>query len=188
MAGQLIRSTTFFLALLIGVSISLPHAVRGQEMRPPQTPWLLPDSDYFPALLNCVREARQNIDLVMYLWKQSKSPKNKPRQLIRALGDAHRRGVRIRVLLEDSGYDREINRANRETARLLEQEGIKVLFDSQAVTTHAKLAIIDGRFTFLGSHNLTQSALGHNHEISVLIDDPALAARLTTYLDQLASP
>jgi phosphatidylserine/phosphatidylglycerophosphate/cardiolipin synthase-like enzyme len=186
-AGQLIKSTTFFLTLLVGVSISLPPVVRGQDTQV-QTSRLLADSDYFPALLAGVRDAQRSIDLVMYLWKITKSPKNKPRQLVRALGEAHRRGVRVRVLLEDSGYGREINQANRETALLLEQEGIKVIFDSQAVTTHAKMVIIDGRLTYLGSHNLTQSAMGRNRELSLLVDDPALAARLTAYLDHLAAP
>lgn len=186
-ADKLTRNTALFLVVLFWTSIFLPPTVSGQETSR-QPPRLLADSDYFPALLAAVKEARQSIDLAMYLWKLSKSTNNKPRQLVRALGLAHRRGVRVRVVLEVSGYDKDINRANRETAQLLEQEGIKVLFDSPAVTTHAKLAIIDGRFSFLGSHNLTQSALRRNHEISILIDDPTLAARLISYFDRLAAP
>jgi len=185
--GKLIRNTACCLVLLLGISISLvvPTALGQETTRQP--PRLLADADYFPALLTGIQGARQSIDLAMYLWKSAKSLKNKPGQLIRALGNAHRRGVRVRVLLEDSGYDRKINRINRETALLLEQEGIKVLFDSRTVTTHAKLAIIDGHLTFLGSHNLTQSALGRNHELSILLDDPDLATRLAAYLDRLAT-
>jgi phosphatidylserine/phosphatidylglycerophosphate/cardiolipin synthase-like enzyme len=185
-AEKLIRGTSIILVFLF-VGIILAPGIGARETLG-QSPRLLADSDYFPALMGSVRNARRSIDLVMYLWKLTKSPKNKPRQLVRALGDARRRGVEVRVVLENSEYDRDINRANQETALLLKQERIKVFFDSQSITTHAKLAIIDGRFIFLGSHNLTQSALGHNHELSILLDDPTLAARLTAYLDHLAAP
>jgi phosphatidylserine/phosphatidylglycerophosphate/cardiolipin synthase-like enzyme len=187
-AGRLKRKAILLLFLLAGVPLGLAHQAGGQE--PTGTAKLRPlvDSDYYPALLAGIQAAGVSIDLTMYLWKQTKSSRNKPEQLIGALGQAVRRGVRVRVVLENSGYDQDINRFNRETAQLLEREGIKVFFDSPAITTHAKVAIIDGRYTYLGSHNLTQSALGQNHELSILADDPELAVGLTAYIDKLTAP
>jgi len=146
---------------------------------------LLADAAYYPALLDQIRAARQSIDLVMYLWKISTAANSKPVELVHALGQARRRGVAVRVILENSGYDDELNLANREAARLLQQEGITASFDSPAVTTHAKLAVIDHRFCLIGSHNLTQSALGRNHEMSVILDSPSLAKDLDVYLDRV---
>ncbi|NTW77347.1 MAG: hypothetical protein HGB33_06165, partial [Syntrophaceae bacterium] len=41
---------------------------------------------------------------------------------------------------------------------------------------------IDQRLVLLGSHNLTQSALKYNNEMSLLIDRPDLAKEARTYM------
>jgi phosphatidylserine/phosphatidylglycerophosphate/cardiolipin synthase-like enzyme len=187
-ANRLNHKAILLLFFLAAVPPGLAHQARSQETSGTAKLRPLVDSDYYPALLAGIQKAGVSIDLSMYLWKSTKSSGNKPGQLIGALGQAVRRGVRVRVVLENSGYDQDINRFNRESAQLLEREGIKVFFDSPAITTHAKLAIIDGRYSYLGSHNLTQSALGKNHELSILADDPELAARLTAYIDKLTAP
>lgn len=143
---------------------------------------VLADGNYFPALLQGIGEARQHIAIAMFLFKTGDTPDNRPAQLARALIDARRRGVRIEVLLEKSGYDEEVNRENEKTAQLLRNNRIDVRFDSPETTTHAKLVVIDGHLVFVGSHNLTQAALTHNHEVSLLIDDIALARETMDYL------
>jgi phosphatidylserine/phosphatidylglycerophosphate/cardiolipin synthase-like enzyme len=62
---------------------------------------------------------------------------------------------------------------------------VEVFFDSPKRTTHTKLAVIDGRYTFIGSHNMTQSALKHNNELSVLIDSQAVADKTLNYIKGL---
>ncbi|MBU4177899.1 MAG: phospholipase, partial [Proteobacteria bacterium] len=49
----------------------------------------------------------------------------------------------------------------------------------------AKLAVIDRRYCLVGSHNLTQSALKHNHELSLLLDNPQLAEEILAYLETI---
>ncbi|WP_243688574.1 phospholipase D-like domain-containing protein [Geotalea toluenoxydans] len=44
---------------------------------------------------------------------------------------------------------------------------------------------MDSRYVFIGSHNLTQSALQHNNELSVMIDSPEMAAEIKAYLNRL---
>ena len=46
-------------------------------------------------------------------------------------------------------------------------------------------ALAKRRIVILGSHNLTQSALRHNNELSVRIDSPSLAAEVGAYQDRL---
>lgn len=58
-------------------------------------------------------------------------------------------------------------------------------FDSLRKTTHTKVVVIDGRYVYLGSHNLTHSALTRNNELSVLLDSPETAREITGYLGQL---
>jgi competence ComEA-like helix-hairpin-helix protein len=146
---------------------------------------VLADDAYFPALLQAIAEARRTIGMAMFLFKMGESPENRPARLAKALIAARSRGVRVEVLLEKSGYDEGINRENEEVANLLRKNRIDVRFDTPETTTHAKLVVIDNRYVFLGSHNLTQAALTHNHEFSLLIDNSALAREASDYLDRL---
>jgi phosphatidylserine/phosphatidylglycerophosphate/cardiolipin synthase-like enzyme len=88
--------------------------------------------------------------------------------------------------LEQSKEERDsLNRDNHETARQLRRGGVKVLFDDPRRTTHVKATVIDDRYVFIGSHNLTHSALSRNNELSVVIDSPELAREVTAYLKDL---
>jgi len=151
-------------------------------------PRLLADDEYYQTLLTDIGKAETSIELIMFLWKPGRNEgDDRPGQIVRALGAARRRGVEVRVVLENSGYDQAINRNNQEAARLLQREGIATLFDSPSITTHAKLMVIDGRYCYIGSHNLTHSALARNHEMTVKIDDRRLAAELLTYAERITA-
>lgn len=147
---------------------------------------LLKNREYGEALIQGIRDARTSIVCSFYLFKITGSPTNLPRRIAEELGRAARRGVAVTVILERSsdGRDR-LNDENRSTATFLSREGVKVLFDSPKVVSHVKATVIDGRYVFLGSHNLTQSALRHNNELSTRIDSPEMAAEVTSYLDRL---
>lgn len=79
------------------------------------------------------------------------------------------------VLEQHKKPDSGVSRDNRNVSERLKKAGVQIHFDSPKRTTHAKLAVIDGRYMFIGSNNLTQSELKHNNELSVLIDSPAVA-------------
>ncbi|HSR36414.1 MAG TPA: phospholipase D-like domain-containing protein [Desulfurivibrionaceae bacterium] len=146
---------------------------------------LLADDAYFPALLQAIEEAQRKIEMAMFLFKTTESPDNRPTRLTKALIDARRRGVQVEVLLEKSGYDEGINKENEEVAALLRKNRIDVRFDTPETTTHTKLVVIDSRYVFLGSHNLTQAALKHNHEFSLLIDNATLAREASDYIGRI---
>ena len=146
---------------------------------------VLPDGKYFPTLVDYVKTAEHSIDLTMFLFKATASPGNKPALLLKELIAARKKGIDVRVVLENSGYDESINKANEGVARKLRKNNIPVVFDSPDTTTHAKMVVIDRRYSFIGSHNLSHSALASNHEVSLLIDNSELAAQLTAYMDTL---
>ncbi|MFO7604938.1 MAG: phospholipase D-like domain-containing protein [Desulfurivibrionaceae bacterium] len=148
---------------------------------------ILADSEYFPVLLKKIRAARNSIDLTMFVFKTTNSSNNRPRLVVEELRAAASRGVKVRVFLEKSGYDKGLNETNLHTAEILRGKGIEVFFDSPGITTHGKLVVMDHRFSFVGSHNLTHAALTYNNELSLLIDDPALAKSLTAYMEGIAS-
>ena len=147
---------------------------------------LLRNRDYASALKDGIREARKSIVVTMFLFKTTDSPGNLPRQVAEELVLARRRGVEVTVLLERNDRTGDtLNDDNRTTAQILKRGGVKVFFDSPRVTTHVKAVVIDDRWVYLGSHNLTQSALRHNNELSLRIDSRELASEITGFLDRL---
>lgn len=180
----LLLTSSFILVLL------LSPALAGQEelaalpaMGTPQGQVrLLADEHYFPVLLDSIDRARHRIDMVMFLLKAGDKKNNKPARLVEALIKARRRGVEVEVVLEHSGYNDSINADNQQAAATLRANQIKVRFDSPRRTAHAKLVVIDRRFSFVGSHNLSQAALTYNHEISLLLDNRPLAEELADYI------
>lgn len=144
---------------------------------------VIADQEYFPTLLTLIQHARQSIELSMFIFKTTTSPQNRPTMIAKELGNAVRRGVKVEILLEKSGYDPKLNEENEKVAAKLRRQGVTVRFDSPEVTTHTKVVIVDRRLVLLGSHNLTHAALAYNHEISLLIDSQPLADRLAGYLN-----
>lgn len=143
---------------------------------------LLADADYFPVLINFIKNAQKRIDIAVFLFKTTESKNNKPTQLVDELIKAHKRGVFVQLVLEHSGYNESINKENQRVATTLTTNGITVRFDSPKKTTHTKMVIIDNRFCFVGSHNLSHSALAFNHEMSLLLDSRRMAGELTDYI------
>jgi phosphatidylserine/phosphatidylglycerophosphate/cardiolipin synthase-like enzyme len=57
---------------------------------------------------------------------------------------------------------------------------------SQSLTSRYKVAIIDRESVFLGSHNMTDSALRRNHEASLMIISSQLSKELIHYFESIA--
>lgn len=147
---------------------------------------LLANRDYFPALQAAIEGAREEIVLAFYLFKTEGRADNYPEVITGSLIKAASRGVTVEVLMERSEDTADpLNLQNRQTGEKLAAGGISVYFDSFRTKTHTKLAVIDRRYTFIGSHNLTQAALKYNNELSVLIDSADVAAQTLRYIRRL---
>lgn len=147
--------------------------------------WLLTDREYLPALLEAIGRARQEIVLSAFFFKTNGFADHQPDQVLAHLQKAAGRGVRVSAVLERGPEGDNVSPENRVTAEKMGRSGISVCFDAPDRTTHAKLVVIDRRVLFVGSHNLTQSALKYNHEVSVRIDSPALAEEALRYLKSI---
>lgn len=144
---------------------------------------LLKNRDYFSALCEKIRDARRQIVLAFFLFRTNGRPNSYPEILLAELSRAARRGVPVTVVLEqDDRSGSTVNRDNRDVAERLRKAGVEIHFDAPKRTTHAKIAVIDRRYCFIGSHNLTASALRYNNELSVLVDSTALADRVLDYI------
>lgn len=87
-----------------------------------------------------------------------------------ALVDAHRRGVRVEVVLDKSQRTEKYSSAD-----FIAHAGIPTRIDDKHAIAHNKIMIIDGRTVITGSFNFTKAAEEHNAENLLVIRDPALA-------------
>jgi phosphatidylserine/phosphatidylglycerophosphate/cardiolipin synthase-like enzyme len=147
---------------------------------------MLADHTLYPALSSAIRRAKKEIKGCFFLFKATSSHGNLPMALVEELIAARRRGVNVVIELEQDALGKgSVYEQNRRAATLLSDAGVTVRFDAPRTTTHVKALVIDKRYVYLGSHNLTQSALKYNNELSVMIDSPELAAEINGYLDNL---
>lgn len=114
-------------------------------------------------LLAAINSAGRSIDLVMYLLTD--------RQVIGALENAERRGVKVRALLEQRPFGQ--GPGNAEVFARLQRAGVEVRWtDPRFKLTHEKSAVIDGRDALILTMNLTASAFSRNREYGALDRSP----------------
>jgi phosphatidylserine/phosphatidylglycerophosphate/cardiolipin synthase-like enzyme len=180
----MIRRVALWAALL--VLLVQPVRAAGQEKTPASVAGceavLLADGEYFGALIAGIDHARREILLTAFFFRTNGSSDRRPDVVLWHLGKAVRRGVRVEAVLERGPEGDNVSGDNAGTAEKLKTAGIRVCMDAPDRTIHAKLVVIDGRTLFVGSHNLTQSALRYNRELSVRIDSPLLAEEAARYM------
>lgn len=86
--------------------------------------------------------------------------------------DAHKRGVKIQVILDKSNRT-----ANYSAADFVAHAGIPTFIDDKHAIAHNKIILIDGHIVITGSFNFTKAAEESNAENLLVIDNAAMAAR-----------
>lgn len=146
---------------------------------------LLENSQFLFTLIRRIEKAKHTIHLVTFLFKTTKSKSNKANKIVEKLIEAGKRGVKIDIILEKSGFNASINAENLQTRRKLRHKNIQVRFDSKKVQTHTKLAVFDDTWTLLGSHNISHSALFRNNELSIMVQSKPFAKQALHYIHQI---
>jgi phosphatidylserine/phosphatidylglycerophosphate/cardiolipin synthase-like enzyme len=90
--------------------------------------------------------------------------------IAKALVDAHRRGVKVQVILDHSQRTEKYSEAD-----FLRNSSIPTLIDARHAIAHNKIMIIDDCVVLTGSFNFTKAAEEHNAENLLVINDPVLA-------------
>ena len=144
-------------------------------------PRLLAGSDYIPAVTAAIAGARESIDIAMYfIIMDGSDPAHPVDALVEELAAARRRGVRVRVVLENEKF--------HESAlayKTLHAAGVDIAYDSPRTYLHSKALVVDGRICVVGSTNWSKTALRTNHELAVLFESTASARAVTQSLDAL---
>ena len=90
--------------------------------------------------------------------------------IAKALVDAHKRGVQIKVILDKSQRTEKYSSAD-----FVQHAGITTLIDAQHAIAHNKVMVIDGQVVVTGSFNFTRAAEGSNAENLLVIRDKTIA-------------
>ena len=145
---------------------------------------LVPDAAYFPALLETIRTASSSLDIIMYYCAFSDKRRNEVWDILEALGERAKAGVRVRVIFDQSvKFSRHITWANLRAAGYLRQQGVtEVYFDDPDKFSHAKVVVKDGREVLLGSTNWYVSDFNRNHQLNVLIRQPEAGRLFQDYI------
>lgn len=142
--------------------------------------------EYFDQVHSLITKASGSIYLMMYSFKYYPRYPNSPSNiLMQDLIKANRRKVKVAVLLDVSEFQEENSQANKEMGKLLSSQGIEVHYDSLTVNTHAKVLVVDSRYTVVGSTNWTYHALTDNNEAAVFIDSEEVAKEMEGYIKKV---
>lgn len=124
---------------------------------------------YFPPgkrahrpIINLYKNAQKSIHLAIYTLTKN--------DITRALINAHKRGVEIKVIMDDEKA-LDIHSDDEK----LEEAGIGVVKDGPLSLMHNKFAIIDGIIVYTGSYNHTRSGTEYNDENYIIIKDKEVA-------------
>ncbi len=92
--------------------------------------------------------------------------------IAKALVEAHKRGVDVRVILDKSQRTQKYSSAD-----FLHNMGIPTFIDTQHAIAHNKVMVIDEETVITGSFNFTKSAEERNAENLLVIRDKMIADR-----------
>ena len=94
-----------------------------------------------------------------------------------AFGDAVRRGVKVRILVESDITDQKVVKyASRQAYETLLAKGIEI-YEYSPTMMHGKAVVVDGVLSIFGSANFDNRSLELNDELNVAVFSRTLAAR-----------
>ena len=132
----------------------------------------------YATLLSVLAYAQRSVDVTMAYFVPDD-------QLERALRDAAKRGVTVRIILPAYSDFSGVFYAGRAHYDELLESGVK-LYELDSAFLHSKSIVVDGVWSSIGSTNFDWRSFVHNNEISVcVIDEPFALAMARTFENDL---
>jgi len=104
-------------------------------------------------------------------------------RIIRSLLRAARRGVRVRLLLPARSDVQLVLLVGRSSYGTLLKGGVEI-YELEEEILHAKIMLVDGERTILGSANLDQRSFHRNFEINGIIDSSSFGAQIRRVVER----
>jgi phosphatidylserine/phosphatidylglycerophosphate/cardiolipin synthase-like enzyme len=141
---------------------------------------------FYDELIKTIESATLSIYSIQYQWKWNTHERFSKIQM---LGDAIRRArlrnVAVSVILNQESPRRHLSVINRVSGDKLGEYGCLVKHKKAGTLLHTKLWVIDNRYSFIGSHNISTRSLTCNEEVSVKIDSIEVARLMIEYFNRL---
>ncbi|KAJ2029579.1 hypothetical protein IWW57_001655 [Coemansia sp. S610] len=135
-----------------------------------------PSEESFGELVNFLDSAKTSLDICVFNITDN--------DLARAIGDAKKRGVNVRIITDDE----QLKCQGNDVERLGEQYGIPFKTDNDPKKfMHSKFAIIDRRAVWSGSYNWTVGARRSNNESAIVTNDSRTAQAFSAEFERLWS-
>ena len=158
------RKNICCIAVLIIIILSIPASLQAKQTA-------TDEQVYFSPKGGCTEAIVKNLDQAeRYVLVQAYSFTSKP--IAEALVNAHKRGVKVKVLLDKSQRNGKGSKLS-----LLAEAGIPVSIDTKHSIAHNKVMIIDGVTVITGSFNFTNAAEDKNAENLLVIRDKVVARK-----------
>jgi phosphatidylserine/phosphatidylglycerophosphate/cardiolipin synthase-like enzyme len=143
-----------------------PPITLPQETPPTWQVYFSPKGGCTDAIIRELNNAKSTILVQAYSFTSA--------PIAKALLNAHKRGVKVEVILDKSQKTQKYS-----SATFLYNQGIPVKIDAKHAIAHNKVMIIDGETVITGSFNFTKAAEEKNAENLLVIKDKKLAERYT---------
>jgi phosphatidylserine/phosphatidylglycerophosphate/cardiolipin synthase-like enzyme len=125
-------------------------------------------------LINLISQARKSVYVAIYSFTRD--------SLARALIDAKKRGVEVKVVIEEENAY-----GQGSDYQMLKDAGIDIRLDGNPALMHHKFMIVDGELVVTGSYNWSTAAEDRNDENFVVIRDKEVVDRFTQEFNRLLS-
>ena len=160
----MLRKTVLRSLVALFLILFLPASLQAQQAAVNEQVYFSPKGGCTEAIVENLNQAER------YVLVQAYSFTSKP--IADALVSAHKRGVKVKVLLDKS----QRNGKGSKLAQLVEA-GIPVSIDTKHSIAHNKVMIIDGITVITGSFNFTTAAEDKNAENLLVLHDKAVAKK-----------
>ena len=163
---RLLLSLVILLLCLPACQQAPAQVADGQAARPPIQVYFSPKGGCTEAIVKEFGNAKATVLVQAYSFTSA--------PIAKALVDAHKRGVKVEVILDKSQKGEKYSSAD-----FVINAGIPTKIDTKHAIAHNKVMIIDSATVVTGSFNFTKNAEESNAENLLVIRSPDLAAKYT---------
>ena len=161
-AKRWLAAACFLIALVLFLVVPAVQALDVDLSHAPLEVYFSPNSGGTVAIVREIDRARSEILVQAYSFTSA--------PIAEALRKAHRRGVRVEVILDKSQKTRKYS-----SATFLENAGIPTFIDHRHAIAHNKIILVDRTVVITGSFNFTKAAEEKNAENLLIIRSKELA-------------
>jgi phosphatidylserine/phosphatidylglycerophosphate/cardiolipin synthase-like enzyme len=165
-AGLAARYTAEFAELLAGGDVDSPPYSGSPAIRA----WMGPEDSLHYKVVDAIDAAQTQVTVAMFQLNTD--------MIVDALVDAHQRGVKVVVVLDEV----QATQVDETADETLAAAGIDVVLadatGNSVAEMHSKFVVVDHQTVLMGSYNWTNLGSFYNDENVLVIDDAHLAARV----------